>query len=1162
MMVHFRIKLLLLLLGTLLLLYPIPSFAKKEKKDLWQTHETLTSRLGAEWYKIGVLKNDLESINDILKDLREFELFPEKITKLYEIKLVTFDKTIEQKEKEAQTITEDLSRLRAPLADAIAILREMVIGKPVEEMFKVIEQGDMERLSQMIKIKHRVDLLWKEIDKLCDHVNNEMGFTAYTGETAHGFEKEFFDIIKANLGQQADEYYKKVNTMKDSLVARASDLEKKQMYKIEIHRIKESLETDKEVITKRKLLLLKERYTDKRYQHEINLLLSQVLYRLGDHYATLEAINLVPDEPSFIADKILYTVQSRYALEEYEKIWEWGESFDFSELTGKDKNLVVWLVMESGLALSRDADFSKLAGQMDPYGAYRLHLFHALSRAYLKDKQPQIALSIYAKALQKEPELEIDRSAYNAMLLSNAQILFETGDYRRSLEYFFRILNKGINFEEALFGIAYCYLNLNQYQKAETALRKLINQSPESRYAAEAILVMTKRFVSKAQYEWKKFTYLSKEEERIGDIIAALSDKIQRSRDKEKIKQYTSGSTRLASVLEQLKTEKREDYTTIRSYYDQAVSVCDIIPRHYETGSFQEVSFSEKRETILHLIDSLLVAIKNEGKGFEYAKSSAGQQRRKIDAIKKLVDKSYSLTAEIQLAQYKWEQECLDWEKMSAAEKIKETERLLSSQKDSTGRQPYIKQMAALAAAIDSLVEKNATLNEYWYNKLSAALSQLVETPLDSTDEIYLRYHLGELYYENENREYRRAYDRYDKKSARYDSLMVLFNEGKLLEMPVAPAAPVLAHTRSMSQFTTVVSKYPRDSAISPSLYSLAWCYNDLGMLDSAVAKMALVARKYPGSAYAPQSWMYLGEYHFDNSRLDSAILAYKSVIKYPESDWFDDALYKLAWSHYRLSNPEKAISSFLALVDLGKEDVSGKALLETESIDYIAISFSECDNTGEKGLMRAKAFCKKLGDNEKAMQILHRLAKVYEDQGRYQIAEKTYTTLVDMYPDYKMNPIVESNLIAVKSRDLPLEEANKYKVDFFRKYNRKSPWAKKQTDTATIALADSAAESQLYDASITYHQLALQKNDNSAYNAALSAYRQFIQYYPSSSEANECHYNLAEILFSTGNYFRAAEEYMAVSKRYPDSKYKETAAWNAIVATQNLLKEEGNKNK
>jgi TolA-binding protein len=69
--------------------------------------------------------------------------------------------------------------------------------------------------------------------------------------------------------------------------------------------------------------------------------------------------------------------------------------------------------------------------------------------------------------------------------------------------------------------------------------------------------------------------------------------------------------------------------------------------------------------------------------------------------------------------------------------------------------------------------------------------------------------------------------------------------------------------------------------------------------------------------------------------------------------------------------------------------------------------------------------------------------------------------------------------------------------------------------------------------------------------------YEEFVKNYPLSPHASECHYNLAEIMFSLGNYQRAAEEYIEVSMRYPGSKYKETAAWNAIVASQNLLKKE-----
>ena len=103
----------------------------------------------------------------------------------------------------------------------------------------------------------------------------------------------------------------------------------------------------------------------------------------------------------------------------------------------------------------------------------------------------------------------------------------------------------------------------------------------------------------------------------------------------------------------------------------------------------------------------------------------------------------------------------------------------------------------------------------------------------------------------------------------------------------------------------------------------------------------------------------------------------------------------------------------------------------------------------------------------------------------------------------------------------------------------------------------DSLACQLLYDVAISYHQLALQKNDTALYTTASDNYQSFIQNYPASPHAGECHYNYAEILFSLGNYQKAAEEYIIVSKRYPDSKYRETAAWNAIVASQNLLKKE-----
>ena len=172
-------------------------------------------------------------------------------------------------------------------------------------------------------------------------------------------------------------------------------------------------------------------------------------------------------------------------------------------------------------------------------------------------------------------------------------------------------------------------------------------------------------------------------------------------------------------------------------------------------------------------------------------------------------------------------------------------------------------------------------------------------------------------------------------------------------------------------------------------------------------------------------------------------------------------------------------------------------------------------------------------------------------------MAQKTYTTLLRVYPENKKSPVVEAELMAVLEKSLAAEDANFSKIEFFNKYNKNSEWAKMQDDLVTRRCGDSLSCKLLYDASISYHQLALQKNDTASYNAAAEYYRTFITYYPLAWQASECHYNLAEIMFSLGNYTQAAEEYITVSKRYPGSKYKETAAWNAIVASQNLLKQE-----
>jgi|GEM_PF-1039330 TolA-binding protein len=1141
------------------MLFPIAIGAKDKPKDQWQIRENLVIRLGGEWYKINILRSELQNMQEILHNLRDIELFPGELTKLSEESLLSFDKQIETVAKKHQALIQQVESLRPPLIDAMAILREMVIGQPVEDMFQVLDNDDMRRIATMFAVKHHIDSLWRDFDGLFGGLSVMLQMQQPAKEESfQGFEAEFFEILKANLGQQSERYYRLLRTIKDTLYKRGTEELCAKMFQVETHRIKLYLKSGNESLAKMMLPGLLARYKQRRFIDECNVMLMKASFSLGEYDEALRTADFLSDSMAGTWEALSCKIQSLYLLKRYKEVWEWARGFDFKSQGAVARNLALWLSIESGLALGASDTITALASQAVKDSSYAPHILHCLGRYYVKTGDWNMAQSVFESALRLNPSKKSDEEAQRRILLTLAQSLYERGDYQKALPLFFNLLNQESYFAEALFGISWCYLGLGDDAKAETSLRKLINQNPWSPLSAEGLLITMERYCAKARSEWDKNLYLSNEEQRLLQRKDFIAEKLSVETGKKRGEVYLQLSSKIEDLLLRLKKENRASHEEISAYYEKAERISQLISAYYRTGTFQEVVFSEKRENLLRGLDSLLLCVKDAGRGAARSATKFLQSKRGVAAIKECVKKSDVAALRALIDRYRWEREYIDWQKTSLKrEKDALVHKELASS-DSAQRYEMQTRQKKLNARMDSLVRAGDEVNKKSYQLLTVKCSAMVALPLDSSDEAYLRYHLGEIYYGHENENYATAYGVFEDSMAIFDSLLTLYHQGKRLQLPTRPAEPALNHDASMEQYRTILEKHPRSPLAHAVHYSLAWCFNDQGKLDSAVAHMQYLADNYPTSQYCAQAWMYLGEYMFDHAKLDRALKAYQSVMKFPESEWFDKALYKLAWTQYRLSNPEKAIGSFLALVDLGVGARSGKTLLEKESIDYIAISFSETDATGEKGLQRAVNFVRRFGDQAKGVQILHRLATIFKEQGRFDMAQKTYSTLLRTYPDNQNSPLIESELLAVLEKNSSVEEANIGRVEFFNKYNKNGDWAKSQSDAAIRRRGDSLSCKLLYEASISYHQLALQKNDTAHYAAAADNYQLFIQNYPQAPQASECHYNFAEIMFSLGDYKRAAEEYIVVSTRYSDGKYKETAAWNAIVASQNLLKKEG----
>lgn len=1120
--------------------------AKQIKADPWKTKENMTLRLAGEWPRIILLQRESSAIKDVLASIRDIELYPQELTGFNDKNLVEFDKKMETLDKRAEAIDKQINSFIAPLRDAIAILRELVVGDPVESMFETLEKGNLFRITGMLAVNHSIDTLWRLTDQMLDTAMKKLNMPVEAKNEADSIDDEFFTILKANMGMRKDEYYPRLNAIREHLFSKALPWQIDEMVRIERHHIDRCLEKGEFILAERRISDMINMFPLTIDISDYYLLLAQTRFQRGAYREAILALNKIKPLNRTGRLATLYRMQSLYVLNEYDSILADTLLPGILELKGADLNLSLWILLESALALSKPELVDRFA-KFTEYGhPYSLHIAHALARSLRARNNDSAALAVLKQTKLIKPLSEDDHRALQEINVTIARIYYEKGEYDTALSLFYEQIKEEATFEQALFGIAWCYIKSDRFDKAETALKKLINQSPENSWGTEGILTLARRYLELAAFAWKKYTFVSAEKERLLSMVNRI-DSLESFAASDN-KQLTVARDGLSKLLVRINEERLSDYKTIANYYQVIDRLCKFIISHYHTGSFQESSFSANRTRLLSIIDSIQIEMSMNGPA-HIGTAIFSNAREERSRIRKVVNKSRVLSAIAFIDRYRWEIEYLHREKDRAQKKTTN----LSTNSNNGGSVDSLSIWTS--RLIDSLVLREDSINAYYSTLLRSMIPSLLSTEIDSNDACYFHYQLGEVLYRTENSDYAHLYEQYEIKFSAYANELEEYRKKERVDIPVQPAAPRLSHRESMDAYRDAILASPLSPFSAAAHYGLAWCFNDIGMPDSAYRHMRIVAGDFPDNPYAAQALMFCGEYHFEKGNLDEALTDFYNVMKYPESEWFDEALYKVAWTQYRLSNPEKAISSFLALVDLGSNN-PGSSLLEKESMDYIAISFSEADVSGERGLDKALAFAKKIGDMDRGCLILHRLAHVYREQGRHDMAKKTFQTILKAFPSYSRNHIIEAELLATLERDETAEKSTAMKYRYYKKYNSSSPWAASQPDSVR-RLADSTASRMLYDAAISYHQLALQKSIDTLYSHALKTYTDFITSYPHSPLANECHYNLAEIQFSLGNYLKSAEEYIAVSRRYPDSKYKETAAWNAIVASQNLLKAE-----
>ncbi len=299
------------------------------------------------------------------------------------------------------------------------------------------------------------------------------------------------------------------------------------------------------------------------------------------------------------------------------------------------------------------------------------------------------------------------------------------------------------------------------------------------------------------------------------------------------------------------------------------------------------------------------------------------------------------------------------------------------------------------------------------------------------------------------------------------------------------------------------------------------------------------------------------GEMLFLRKRYNDAELAYNAVIDYGEaSKFYEQSLYKLGWSRFKLAWHEDALEPFFELLDRkigdvelqdGEDRLAELSRAQQELIEdtfrVLSISFSYME-----GADSIDSFLATRGNPAYSYVIYMNLGDLYLTKERYVDAAETYEAFVDHDPLHPKAPLLQVEVIeAYEQGGFPTLVLDGKKA-FVERYGMDGEfWVRNPVDENPAVAAHLKAN--LSDLAEYYHAQAQTGGDKADYREAAGWYRKFLAYFPDEPDSANTNFLLAEILFESEDFLSATEEYERTAYAYPLHERAAEAGYAALLS-------------
>ena len=403
--------------------------------------------------------------------------------------------------------------------------------------------------------------------------------------------------------------------------------------------------------------------------------------------------------------------------------------------------------------------------------------------------------------------------------------------------------------------------------------------------------------------------------------------------------------------------------------------------------------------------------------------------------------------------------------------------------------------------------------------------------------------------------------------------------------------------------YQKLLESYPDYEKSDLVLYQLARAYESTGQGERALEVLDRLVREFPATEHVDEAHFRRGEILFVLKRYDEAEEAYDQVLGRGEgSQFYLQSMYKHGWSAFKQSQHEKGIHSFLDLLDRklvapqrapavvadsvatddaqalapvqsavpSRSDASGAGAagpgpkvdpirgdsselmtgmgraereLIKDTFRVLSISFSYLD-----GPASIDDYFDQRGMPHYAYVIYTNLGDLYISKERFTDAAEAYHAFVEHDPYHAKAPLLQAEVIEAYKQGEFDSLVLDGKQDFVRRYGLDSPYWERHA-VARQPLVVGLLKSNLKDLARHFHALAQASKKPQDYALAAEWYQSYLDYFPDDPNAAGMNFLLAEILFDSGQFQRATEEYERTAYAYlPHDKAAE-AGYAALLA-------------